>query len=176
MYSRKRVIAAALLPLAAGAALALSTRHESQAEAQTARAIAQRLVRPYRAQLAKSGIPVLVFGEAPAAQLAVDGTRVHPGSYGIDFALAPECHGATACYFGAIEGHRGGGAALRGRRVHIALGATAFITDGACGASCGPSTLAFDYRGSRYEIDAKATDAELASYANGLVTLETLYR
>lgn len=120
---------------------------------------------------------VLVFGETPWSHLVVDGApHVQPGRYGIGYAFAPDCNGATACYFGGIGGRRGAGAALRGRQVHIALGVTAVITEGTCGASCGPSTLAFDYRGSRYELEAKATDAELAGYANHLVSLDALYR
>ena len=75
----------------------------------------------------------------------------------------------------SIAGHSETRPALRGRAVPITFGTTAYITHYRCGASCPKSELAFDYRGNRYDIQAKGADAELIDLANDLVPLSRLY-
>ena len=119
----------------------------------------------------KTTVPVLLPSKLPFVDKV---PKLHPSGSGtrnaftLEFAGAPNCGSANACFLASFEGQRGG--ALPGRsNLRLAGGQEAFYKGITCGASCSPATLWFLYRGVLYtwqhKDPPKNTKAVLARLA-----------
>lgn len=124
---------------------------------------------------AKTSVPVLLPGSLPFAGkvpklYATGGATAR--AWDLELAGAPNCGGATACFFASFDGKRGG-ALPRKANLRLSGGDPAVYQASSCGASCSPATLWFTHRGVLYTWsdkvlvakNAKSVLAQLASEA-----------
>ena len=104
---------------------------------------------------ARSNVPVLLPSRIPSeqAELFPTGGRSR-GGYDVELAAAPNCGGATACFFAIFTAQRGGEPAGR-TRVRLSNGRRGWFTPLSCGASCSPPQIQWRERGYVYVIQAK---------------------
>jgi hypothetical protein len=120
----------------------------------------------------KTSVPVLLPSSLPFAgkvpKLYATGAA-SANQWALDLAGAPNCGGATACFFASFEGKRGG-KLPRKSNLRLAGGDPAVYQASTCGASCSPATLWFTHGGALYTwqdkvISASNTKAVLARLA-----------
>jgi hypothetical protein len=87
----------------------------------------------------------------------------HKGSYELSLSGAKSCQ-TGACFLALFEGHR---REKLGHRTNVALasGLKGYYAAPKCGASCGPTTIAWVQKGVRYELQAKALGGRKAFVA-----------
>jgi hypothetical protein len=104
---------------------------------------------------AKTIVPVLLPATMPYEDVKLYATGVgRSGSWHLDLATARDCRMATACFVAEFTARRG--ARPHGqRKVRLRGDRTGWFTPSACGASCGPPTIAWRQHGARYRIRAK---------------------
>lgn len=76
--------------------------------------------------------------------------------YEVALAYAPDCHGATVCTYGSLGGRKPPVAHAGGTKTLVTHGIAGYVTDAACGASCGDATLTFDRCSATYTVALKA--------------------
>ena len=112
----------------------------------------------------KTSVPVLLPRLLPFAgkvpKLYVTGTA-SANQWALGLTGAPNCGGATACFFASFEGKRGG-KLPRKANLRLAGGDPAVYQASACGASCGPATLWFTHGGVLYTWQDKVLLAQNA--------------
>ncbi|MBV8491092.1 MAG: hypothetical protein JO199_11240 [Candidatus Eremiobacteraeota bacterium] len=116
--------------------------------------------------LARSGIPVLLPRTFPSDAVQTTGGKIYTtvtdvadGSYKVLFDYTADCGGADACTIGSMEGgvdDAGSG----GQTVTLKNGLAAHFHLFGCGASCGASTIVFDYKDTTYRLSLKAGSKE----------------
>jgi hypothetical protein len=134
------------------------------------------VLKTFRTQLPaitkKTSVPVLLPRFLPFAgkvpKLYATGAA-SANRWALDLSGAPNCGGATACFFASFEGKRGG--KLPGKaNLRLAGGDPAVYRASTCGASCSPATLWFTHGGVLYtwadkDVSPKNTKAVLAQLA-----------
>jgi hypothetical protein len=137
------------------------------------------MLQTFRTQIAainaKTSVPVLLPGTLPFAgkvpKLYATGGANARG-WDLELAGAPNCGGATACFFASFEGKKGG-KLPRKSNLRLSGGDPAVFQASSCGASCSPATLWFTHGGVLYTWsdkvlaaqNAKTVLAQLASLA-----------
>ena len=99
-----------------------------------------------------TAVPVLLPGSLPFAgevpKLYASGGAT-PDGWDLELAGAPNCGGATACFFASFEAKRGG-KLPRKANLRLSGGDPAVYQAISCGASCSPATLWFTHGGVLY--------------------------
>jgi hypothetical protein len=142
-----------------------------------ATAINVDLLKTFRSQITavkkKTSVPVLLpaslpfAGKVPKLYATGGATGSH---WDLELAGAPNCGGATACFFASFEGTKGGKLPKKSN-LRLSGGDPAYYLASACGASCSPATLWFTHGGVLYTwadkvISAKNTKTVLARLAS----------
>jgi hypothetical protein len=89
--------------------------------------------------------------------------NVSSSRYEIVLEVGPDCQGATACYIGTISGEKISPklAQLKGKKIKLGQGQTAYFTDATCGANCSDSSIVWDQGGVRYYIGMKGEKLDI---------------
>jgi hypothetical protein len=106
--------------------------------------------------LKRAGVPLLLPTYLPQRRVYVWVETAVPGHYALTVDYTPDCRGADACTIGDLDGVRHATGKLDGRRIRLAHGITGYFVPFSCGASCGDSTLSFDWKGYRYTFGLHA--------------------
>jgi hypothetical protein len=113
---------------------------------------------------AKTSVPVLLPGSLPFAgkvpKLYVTGGAT-ARAWDLELAGAPNCGGATACFFASFDAKKGG-KLPRNANLRLSGGDPAVYQASTCGASCSPATLWFTHGGVLYTWSDKVLSAKNA--------------
>jgi hypothetical protein len=113
---------------------------------------------------AKTSVPVFLPGSLPFAGkvpklYATGGATAR--AWDLELAGAPNCGGATACFFASFEAKKGG-KLPRTANARLSGGDPAVFQASRCGASCSPATLWFTHLGVLYTWSDKVLVARSA--------------
>jgi hypothetical protein len=128
------------------------------------------LLKTFRTQIAainaKTSVPVLLPGSLPFAgkvpKLYATGGATASG-WDLELAGAPNCGGATACFFASFEAKKGG-KLPRKANLQLVGGDPGVFQASSCGASCSPATLWFTHGGVLYTWSDKVLAAQNAKF------------
>jgi hypothetical protein len=100
---------------------------------------------------------------------------VSADKYQVEIGWDPECHGATACHLGYINGSAALLPENKGPKVPVTLngGVKSYFIDAGCAASCGDSAIYWTQGNYHYSITMKAETKEtLTKVANSAMGAE----
>jgi hypothetical protein len=95
--------------------------------------------------------------------------------YEVELGYGSDCNGGGACHIGTIVGEKltAKSPKLKGKKMKLATGQTAYFVDATCGANCSDSKLSWEQGGFRYTVAMKAEKPEiLTKVANSFQPLK----
>ena len=125
---------------------------------------------PILPKLKATKVPVLLpgdtnregeLGKAESPYASIE--DISSSRYEVELGYGPDCNGGGACHIGTITGEKltPKSPKLKGKKIKLATGQTAYFVDATCGANCSDSTLSWDLGNFRYTVAMKAEKPEI---------------